>query len=133
MACFVAPMAEAIVTTVVMKAVKKKEKRAEKQGTAVKTEQMGISWSRKLAWLNKLLWGGTMLLAFEHFWHGEIVLRPPFLTAIENPSGIAPMLQEMVTTGAEMAIFVTVIWLIMIAIANQKAKAVHAAKADMAQ
>jgi hypothetical protein len=112
-------MGEAIVTTIVKKVVEKNEKKAEVKGTL----QTGLSWSRKLSWLNRLLWGGVLLLAFEHLWHGEIVPWPPFLTAMSNPADVGPMLHEVATIGTGMAIFVTIVWLIIISIADQKAKA----------
>ena len=127
MACFLVPMGEAIVTTVIQKVVKDKEKEAEAEGV----KQTGLTWSRKLSWLNNLLWGGVALLAFEHLWHGEIVLWPPFLTAMKNPADVAPMLHEMETIGAGMAIFVSIIWLVMVLVADSKAKSIPAAaKAD---
>jgi hypothetical protein len=125
MACFLVPMTEAIVTTIVQKVVENKEKR-----TGVKrVEKSGLTWSRKLGWLNKLLWGGTILLALEHVWHGEVVPWPPFLTAMNNPGEVAPMLHEIATVGVAMAIAVTIIWGIIVLIAEQKAKGLHEVKA----
>jgi|LSQX01.3.fsa_nt_gb hypothetical protein len=122
MACFLVPMGEAIVTTVLQKAIEKKEKETGVEGSP----QTGVKWSRKLSWLNRLLWGGVLLLALEHFWHGEIVPWPPFLTAMSNPAEVGPMLHEMATIGTGMAVFVTLVWVIMILIADLKAKAIPA-------
>jgi len=127
MACFLVPMGEAIVTTVVQKVVENKEKKVGDEWTT----KTGLSWSRKLSWLNKLLWGGTILLAFEHIWHGEIVPWPPFLTAMENPADVAPMLHEMATVGVVMAVTVTAVWAIMVMVAELKAKAVPEAKVKL--
>jgi len=124
MACFLVPMGEAIVTTVVQKVVENKEKKVGKE----KTTNTGLSWSRKLSWLNKMLWGGTALLALEHVWHGEVVPWPPFLAAMENPADVAPMLHEIATIGVAMAITVTVVWAIMILVAERRAKAVPKVK-----
>ena len=118
MACFLVPMAEAIVTTVVQKVVEKQEVKVGVE----KKERTGLTWSRKLGWLNKLLWGGTILLALEHVWHGEVVPWPPFLTAMENPADVAPMLHEVATIGVAMAVVVTLVWGIIVLIAEQKAK-----------
>jgi len=126
MACFLVPMGEAIVTTVVQKVVENKEKKV----GGKETTKTRLSWSRKLSWLNKLLWGGTILLAFEHIWHGEIVPWPPFLTAMENPADVAPMLHEVATIGVGMAIFVTIVWGIIVMIAELKAKAMPEAKVE---
>ena len=119
MACFLVPMGEAIVATAVQKVVENREKKVGEE----MTKNTGLSWSRKLSWLNKLLWGGTILLALEHVWHGEVVPWPPFLTAMENPADISPMLHEMATFGGAMAITITVVWGIMILVAELKAKA----------
>ncbi len=125
MACFLVPGGEAIVTTVIEKVI---ENRKKKSGVE-KTRPSGISWSRKLSWLNKLLWGGTILLALEHVWHGEVVPWPPFLTAMENPGEVGPMLHEMATIGVAMAVAVTIIWGIIVLIAEQKAKNIPEAQA----
>jgi hypothetical protein len=125
MACFLVPAGEAIVTTVVQKVAQKREKKAGGERNTT-----GLKWSQRLGWLNKMLWGGTILLALEHVWHGEVVPWPPFLTAMENPADIAPMLHEMVVFGGAMAATVTVIWGIMILVAELKAKAVPAVKAS---
>jgi hypothetical protein len=126
MACFLVPAGEAIVTTVVQKVVEKREKRV----GGKKTVKTGVSWSRKLSWLNKMLWGGVILLALEHVWHGEVVPWPPFLTAMENPADIAPMLHEMATIGVAMAVFVTIVWAIIVMVVELKAKAVPEAKVN---
>lgn len=122
MACFIVPMAEAIVVTVAKNIVKKKERKTETEGNS----QTGLKWSRKLSWLNNLLWGGVLLLAVEHLWHGEIVPWPPFLTAINNPADLGLMLQEVATIGMAMAIFITIVWGIMVLIVEQKVKAISA-------
>lgn len=116
MACFLVPMGEAVITTVLQKVVEKKEKEAQVKSTS----QTGLKWSRKLSWLNRLLWGGVLLLAMEHAWHGEIVPWPPFLTAMSNPAQVGPMLHEMATIGTGMALFVTLVWALLILIVDLK-------------
>jgi hypothetical protein len=123
MACFLVPMGEAVVTTVVQKVVARREKRT----GGVGTKTTGLNWSRKLGWLNNMLWGGTILLALEHVWHGEVVPWPPFLTAMENPGDVAPMLHEIATVGVAMAITVTVVWAVMVLVVELKARALPAA------
>lgn len=122
MACFLAPVAEAIVVSVVKKSVEKKERQVapERNGTNVYVggEKSGTSFSRKLGWLTKLLWGGSFLLAIEHVWHGEVVPWPPFLTAMSNPADIGPMLHEIATVGVTMAILVTAVWGVMVLVSN---------------
>ena len=132
MACFLVPLGEVIITSVVQKVIEKKENKTEavwrsgNHGAADHTLQTGFSWSRKLSWLNRMLWGGVILLAFEHLWHGEIVPWPPFLTAMNNPADIGPMLHEVATIGTGMAVFITLIWVFMVLITDQKSKIILA-------
>ena len=122
MACFLVPVAEAIVTTAASHVLKNKEE----QQTAA---PLKVPFSRKLKWLSNLLWGGSALLAFEHVWHGEVTPWFPFLTAAGNPEDAAVMLQEMGTVGVAMAALVTVAWLGMVAVsAAAEKKALPAAE-----
>ena len=122
MACFLVPAAEAIVITIVTKVVKSKEKEPDAQksenvsgNSDTKTK---IPFSRKLKWLSNLLWGGSVLLAFEHLWHGEVVPWFPFLTAASNPADATEMLHEMSTVGVTMAILVSAVWIGMLVVSN---------------
>ncbi len=128
MACFLVPAGEAIVTTVIQKVVENNERKS----GAANTREAGGKWSQRLGWLNKMLWGGVMLLALEHIWHGEVVPWPPFLTAMQNPADVAPMLHEIATIGVGMAVFVTVVWVVMVIIAEAKSKTVSQVKAKPA-
>lgn len=103
MACFIAPAAEAIVTTAITKVIESKE-------TNTKTSSNQVRFSSKLKKLNHFLWGGTALLAFEHFWHGEITPFFPFITAAGNSADTAEMLNELSTVGVSMAVLITVMW-----------------------
>ena len=105
MACFIVPGGEAIVTTAVEKMVTKKNP----------------AFAEKLGWLNKMLWGGSALLAFEHVWHGEVVPFFPFLTAVKNGE-VSEMLHEMATNGVSMAVLVTAVWGVMVGISSYKEK-----------
>ena len=120
MACFIVPGTEAIVTTAITKIVEKKEIcSCETEGAveAVKEEKV-LPFSRKLRWLNNMLWGGTALLAFEHVWHGEVTPFFPFLTAAGNAQDAVQMLKEMATAGVGTAVVVTAVWVGMVAIAS---------------
>lgn len=98
MACFIAPMILAIVTTALQKASK------------------GLAEKLKLWILNALLWGGTTLLILEHAWHGEVVPWPPFLTAMESPADVSIMFHEIATVGILMCIGVLAAWGAIVAI-----------------
>ena len=120
MACFLVPGTEAIVTTIVTAVVKKKEKndlkKASYEGTSA-AEKIGTKFSVKLGWLNKMLWGGSALLAFEHIWHGEVIPTFPFLTAIKE-GNVGEMLAEMGTAGVTMALLVTAAWAGMVIVSS---------------
>lgn len=120
MACFLVPAAEAVITTTVAKVIKSREKEETVKlplvdGSA--QEVTKISFSTKLGWLNKLLWGGSALLAFEHVWHGEVVPFFPFLTAVRT-GDTAEMLAEMGSAGVTMAVLVTVAWVGMLVVSS---------------
>ena len=116
MACFTVPAAEAIITTVAEKIIKSKEKNQTVKKSQ-EADSVKIPFSTKLSWLNKMLWGGSALLAFEHVWHGEVVPFFPFLTAVENGE-ISEMLHEMATAGISMAFLVTAVWGIMVGVVS---------------
>jgi len=124
MACFLVPVAEAIVTTVVSKAKKDVEPADHKTETGTHEMEIRIPFSRKLKWLTNMLWGGSALLAFEHVWHGEVVPWFPFLTAVSNPADASVMLHEMSTVGVSMAILVTTVWAGMVLVTNAMEKKV---------
>lgn len=98
MACFVAPMSVAIVTTIFRKKIPE---------------------NLKIGWLNIMLWGGVIMLAVEHIAHQEVVLYPPFLTAMNNPADIPVMLQEMATVGGTMTIAILTTWIVMVILASK--------------
>lgn len=119
MACFLVTAAEAAVVTAVAHHLEGREaKKAEKlhlsseHPVSALADETVIPWSRKLKWLSYLLWGGALLLCFEHIWHGEVVPWFPFLTGAANP---AEMFHEMSTVGVTMALIVTAVWAVMLA------------------
>ena len=110
MACFLVPTTEAVITTITKKIISNKEKENPSGNK--------INFSEKLGWLNKMLWGGSALLAFEHLWHGEITPFFPFLTNAVDSAHRAVMLQEMATSGVGMAVLVTTVWLGMVSVVS---------------
>ena len=98
MACFLAPMATGIITTVFRKK---------------------IPAALKINWLNLMLWGGVAMLIVDHIISGEVVLYPPFLTAMQNPADIPIMLQEVALVGGLMTIAIVLVWIILVAITSR--------------
>ncbi len=120
MACFLAPAGVAIVTTVVQKVVKNKEKRS---GAGEQAESAGGKWTQRLRWLNTMLWGGVILLCLEHIWHGEVVPWPPFLTAMQTPGEVGSMLREIAIYGTTMTAVIIVAWGILVGVTELRARA----------
>lgn len=127
MACFLVSAAEAAIVTVATQIVLAHENkllpkyRREAEETS-EQHAAKIPFSRKLRWLSNLLWGGSLLLAFEHVWHGEIVPWTPFLTAAATPAETTIMLHEMSTVGVGMALLVTAVWVAMVLVSSSLEK-----------
>jgi hypothetical protein len=109
----------AIVATIVQKAVKNKEEKPSGEQTA----HIRGKWTQRLRWLNTMLWGGVALLALEHIWHGEVVPWPPFLTAMQTPGEVGPMLHEILTYGLTMTTVILVAWGIMVGVTELRSRA----------
>ena len=116
MACFTAPLAEALVVSAV-KSLPKSGKVAENPFVA------------RLGWLRNMLFGGSFLLAIEHVWHGEITWKYPFLTAVAE-GDTAGMLREIATVGVAMAVLVTAVWVGMVVVAASSARAGETGEAE---
>lgn len=101
MACFLAPTMAVIITTSIRKKIPQKY---------------------HIEWLNAMLWGGIVMLIIEHIAHGEIILFPPFLTAMENSADIFLMFKEIATVGMAMIVAIFVVWIIMVLVVNAVAR-----------
>lgn len=107
MACFTVPLAEAVIVTVSKKILlRKSSKETVSESKLAKIESV----KAKIGTLEKMLYGGSFLLAAEHVYHGELSIVPPFLTAMKDPAEIPVMLHEMATVGVGMAVLVTAVW-----------------------
>ncbi len=124
MACFIVPAAEAAVVTIVRRIAEsnhdKKYSVTKVNPEAVLEKKTGILHQTR--WLTNLLWGGSVLLAFEHVWHGEVQPWFPFLTAMRDPDSTSEMLHEMATNGVGMAALVTAVWIGMVAVNHIRRK-----------
>ncbi|MBR6296985.1 MAG: hypothetical protein IKI40_08420 [Treponema sp.] len=117
MACFLAPLAEAIVISAIKGLVGNKKSAADVVAESKDTGKT-VSIKQKLGWLQNMLYGGSALLAIEHIYHGEVVLYPPFLTAMRNPADVPEMLHEIATVGVGMAVLVTAVWGIAVGLSS---------------
>ena len=110
MACFTVTAAEAIVVSAAQITTYALEKKGVIKYEANEDGTSKVKWSKKLGILNGMLWGGSVLLALEHVFHGEVSSYFPFLTAMETPESAAEMFHEMATVGVTMAVALTVLW-----------------------
>ncbi len=95
MACFVVPLVQAIATSVL---------RAKSNGNSILTHHLPA--------LEKMLWGGTIMLIVDHVINGELTWRFPFFTALSAEGGASMMLHEMLTVGVPISLVITTVWLI---------------------
>ena len=111
MGCFVAPVTEAIVVTAAALIVKHREKKNADKMQGIAKEEKKDTISTRLLRLSKLLFGGGILLIFEHIWHGEVIpYFPLFTAATEGSEAVNEMLHEIATTGILMAVLCTLVW-----------------------
>ena len=109
MACFLAPMTLAIVMTIVQLLTRRSE----------------LSHKLKLSALNAMLWGGVVILAAEHIFHGEITAFAPYLTAMSSPADTAVMLSEIASIGGSMTLAISFTWMGMLAVTSLMARKVE--------
>ena len=93
MACFTAPVAQALVVCAL-------------KSSTTKSVNPFVA---RLGLLQKMLFGGSFLLAIEHVYHGEVIFTWPFLTAVRD-GNTAEMLHEIATSGLAMWAVVTLVW-----------------------
>ena len=140
MACFLVSAAAGVGVAAAKYIVKHHEKKNElKVSEEPKEYKFGreIKWSKKLAYLELVLFAGSFVLAGEHMIHGEIVPFPPFLTAMNNAADTAEMLHEIGTTGVLMFGLLVAGWAIGVLIADfikyRKHKKVASSKLEEAK
>ena len=102
-------MAQAIVTSAYRKV---NEKSIETADSALK---------RQIPALEKMLWGGTVLLIVDHILNGELTWHYPFFTALDGAEGFAIMLREMLTVGIPMSLVLTAVWAVYALLKERKA------------
>lgn len=100
MACFIAPLVEAIAVTAIRKSGLK-----------------GNSpYLQHLPDLEKMLWGGTLMLIVDHIINGELTWTFPFFTSLGQTGGAAILWREVLTVGVSMALALTAAWAVWVAL-----------------
>ena len=108
MSCFIVPLTQAVATSAIRKS-NEKHNRSEKS-----------IFTRHLPALEKMLWGGSVMLIVDHIINGELTWKFPFFTALELEGGGAVMLREMLTVGVPMSLAITAIWTVYVIIKERK-------------
>ena len=67
---------------------------------------------RHVPTLEKMLWGGTVMLIVDHVISGEVTWRYPFFTALTEAGGADVMLREMLTVALPMSLVLTAVWVV---------------------
>ena len=113
MSCFIVPLTQALATT----AYRKTHENAihSPEASALK---------RNLPSLEKMLWGGSVMLIVDHIINGEVTWRYPFFTALEQAGGFIVMLKEMLTVGLPMSVVLTLVWIGYALLKERRAKVI---------
>ena len=100
MACFIAPLVEAIAVTAIRKS--------------------GLNgnspYLQHLPDLEKMLWCGTLMLIVDHIINGELTWTFPFFTSLGQTGGAAILWREVLTVGMPMALALTAAWAVWVAL-----------------
>lgn len=75
---------------------------------------------RHIPALEKMLWGGTLMLVIDHIINGELSWKFPFFTALGQSGGWEVMWHEMLAVGLPMAIAVTLAWAVWAVLKGRK-------------
>lgn len=92
MSCFLVPLAQAVATSVCRKAIKNSN---------------GSVWMQQLPTLEKMLWGGSLVLIVDHIAHGELFTFN---------------LMELLKVGVPMSLVVTLVWAIIVLVKSPALK-----------
>ena len=104
MSCFIVPLVQAIATSAYRKA---------NSGRIAASKAPLI---HNLPALEKMLWGGSIMLIVDHIMNGELTWRFPFFTALDQIGGGAVMLREMLTVGVPMSLVLTAVWALWVVV-----------------
>ena len=109
MSCFVVPLVQAIATSAYRKA---NEKRIASPDAS--------PLLRHVTDLEKMLWGGSVMLIVDHVINGELTWRFPFFTALGETGGWSIMLREILLVGVPMALVITIVWAVYVLIKEKR-------------
>lgn len=76
---------------------------------SIASEQSDL-FKRNVPSLEKMLWGGTVMLIVDHIINGELSWSFPFFTALNETGGVSVFLNELLTVGVPMSLAITAFW-----------------------
>lgn len=99
MACFIVPMVQAIATSIYRKSA----------GKSISAPGAS-AFKKNVPALEKMLWGGSVMLIVDHIINGELSWRFPFFTSLGVEGGTQVFLKELLTVGVPMSVVLTAVW-----------------------
>lgn len=109
MSCFLVPLAQAVATSVYRK-----------HNAKAIADPASPVLKRHIPALEKMLWGGSIVLIVDHIIHGELTWRFPFFTGLDQVGGGSAMLHEILTVGVPMSLILTAIWAVYAVIKDKR-------------
>ena len=109
MSCFVAPLVQAIATTAYRKLNAK----------TVGNPSSNL-FLRHITDLEKMLWGGSVMLIVDHVINGELTWRFPFFTALGETGGAEVVLREILAVGVPMSLVLTLVWAVYVVVKERR-------------
>lgn len=109
MSCFLVPLTQALVTSAYRK----------NNATAIHSDKAS-ALKRNVPALEKMLWGGSVMLIVDHIINGELTWRFPFFTALND--GWSIFLHEILAVGVPMSLALTAVWAIYAVLKEKRKK-----------
>ena len=113
MCCFLVPLAQAVATSIYRRNNRNSINSAE--ATLLK---------RNIPALEKMLWGGSVMLIVDHIINGELMWAFPFFTALAKTGGADIFLKELLTVGVPMSLVITAVWAVWALVSKKREPAV---------
>ena len=79
---------------------------------------------RNIPALEKMLWGGSVMLIVDHIINGELMWAFPFFTALAKTGGADIFLKELLTVGVPMSLVITAVWAVWALVSKKREPAV---------
>ncbi len=110
MCCFIVPLVQAAATTAYRK----------RHADAI---QASVSVKHEIPALEKMLWGGSVMLIVDHIVNGELMWRFPFFSALATEGGAGVLLHELICVGLPMSATLTLVWSVYALLKTRKRNA----------